>query len=242
MAPARGWFAARYFASQAHIAGCGSAHLATITSQTEQDAIYGLFPPGTTNVWIGGYQEWDPPEEDKDANWKWVTGEPFDFEYWAPNEPNDTPWGEPIAGSEQWLEMVESGEWNDAPIEPKSYYVIEYEDCSDPVLRASFSLVAQPGQGGAPPRGNTTFILAARDLSFRSVRYDELVVGGGDAYLRGVGMVNGRGEYGFEVWAEDGDPDTFRIRITGEDVHGDPIVVYDSGAGQAIAGGNISVH
>jgi hypothetical protein len=42
------------------------------------------------------------------------------------------------------------------------------------------------------------------------------------------------------LWAGDGEPDTFRIKIWYED--GDEIVVYDNGFDQAIGGGSIKVH
>ena len=43
------------------------------------------------------------------------------------------------------------------------------------------------------------------------------------------------------IWATDGSPDTFRIRIWYE-ANGSEIDVYDNGVDQAIGGGNIVVH
>jgi hypothetical protein len=45
----------------------------------------------------------------------------------------------------------------------------------------------------------------------------------------------------FMVWASDGSPDTFHIRIWWEDDAGEHDV-YDNGVDQAIGGGNIVVH
>ena len=47
-------------------------------------------------------------------------------------------------------------------------------------------------------------------------------------------------DYKFMIWAGDGEPDTFRIKIWYED--GDEVVVYDNGFDQAIGAGNIKVH
>ena len=55
-------------------------------------------------------------------------------------------------------------------------------------------------------------------------------------------MINGEGEYRFQVWADDGDPDTFRIRIWIEDELGVETDVYDNGFGHELGGGNIVVH
>jgi hypothetical protein len=43
------------------------------------------------------------------------------------------------------------------------------------------------------------------------------------------------------IWAGDGTPDTFRIKIWWED-NGTEVVVYDNGAAQAIGGGSIVIH
>ena len=48
-------------------------------------------------------------------------------------------------------------------------------------------------------------------------------------------------EYKFMIWAGDGEPDTFRIKIW-EEVDGVETVIYDNGMDQPIEGGNIVVH
>ena len=42
------------------------------------------------------------------------------------------------------------------------------------------------------------------------------------------------------IWATDGNPDTFRLKIWYED--GGDVVLYDNGPDQQIGGGQISVH
>jgi hypothetical protein len=44
------------------------------------------------------------------------------------------------------------------------------------------------------------------------------------------------------LWAEDGEPDTFRIKIWEEDSLGIETVIYDNGFDQAIGGGSIVIH
>jgi hypothetical protein len=53
----------------------------------------------------------------------------------------------------------------------------------------------------------------------------------------------GEGRYNFILWAGDGAPDTFRIKIwTEEENAGAETVIYDNGFDQAIGGGNSAVH
>jgi hypothetical protein len=56
------------------------------------------------------------------------------------------------------------------------------------------------------------------------------------------GTINGDGEYKFQIWAGDGESDTFRIKIWVEDASGNETVIYDNGFDQEIGGGNIVVH
>jgi hypothetical protein len=71
-------------------------HLATITSQAENDFVFQLvddfqfwrfeFDRGF-GPWLGGFQ---PPGSPEPAgNWQWVTGEPFDFVNWSSREPSN---------------------------------------------------------------------------------------------------------------------------------------------------------
>lgn len=125
------WDDANAIATSMPRRGCASVHLATITSAGEQAVVGGLMAGVTENAWLGGFQ---PPGELSRANgWQWVTGEPWFFTNWAGGEPNDTPYGTYIPGSEQYLEIYQgSGAWNDAPSPDPGlakYFVVEYEDC-----------------------------------------------------------------------------------------------------------------
>jgi len=64
-------------------------HMATLTSQEEADWVWSWLQSLTADgAWLGGYQE---PFESTPAtaNWRWVTGETWDYTNWAPGEPND---------------------------------------------------------------------------------------------------------------------------------------------------------
>jgi PKD repeat protein len=237
------WDEAEALASAMEIEVCESAHLATVTSQEEQDVISGLMGPTTENGWLGGFQL--PSEMSLADNWQWITGEPFVYTNWADGEPNDTPGLPPATpGSEQYLETYQgSGLWNDAPVEDKYYYVIEYEDCYLPTGKATFGFVSKYKKGASEPTGSTEFQFHAGNLNFHSSSYEWLVVTGSDyARFKGVGTINGEGEYKFMLWAGDGDPDTFRIRIWTENELGVETAIYDNDMNQPIAGGSIVIH
>ena len=61
------------------------------------------------------------------------------------------------------------------------------------------------------------------------------------ARFKGWGTINGEGDYRFMLWAGDGSPDTFRIRIWCEEGEIEN-VVYDNGMDQSISGGSIVIH
>ena len=133
--------------------------------------------------------------------------------------------------------FVTGGGWIDSP---RGAYV------ADPSAtgRASFGFVSKYIKGAAIPTGNTEFQFRAGDLNFHSSSYEWLVVAGNDyAKFKGVGTINGEGEYRFQIWAGDGEPDTFRIKIWTEDeTTGDETVVYDNGFDQALGHGSIVIH
>jgi hypothetical protein len=116
----------------------------------------------------------------------------------------------------------------------------------DPTLsgKANFGFVSKYKKGEDLPMGHTEFQFHAGDLNFSSDSYDWLLITGSDyARFKGVGTINGEGPYKFMLWAGDGDPDTFRIRIWEEDeATGVEIDIYDNGFNQPIAQGSIVIH
>jgi hypothetical protein len=132
--------------------------------------------------------------------------------------------------------FVTGGGWIDSPT---GAYM------PDPTLagKATFGFVSKYKKGTAIPEGNTGFQFKMADLNFQSSDYDWLVVTGSDyARFKGNGTINGEGEYNFMIWAGDGEPDTFRIKIWEEDEFGVETVIYDNGSDQPVEGGSIVVH
>jgi hypothetical protein len=114
---------------------------------------------------------------------------------------------------------------------------------ADPSLagKATFGFVSKYQKGANVPVGNTSFQFHAGGLNFKSTSYEWLVVAGSNAKFKGEGTINGEGAYKFMITADDGNPDTFRIKIWYEDELGEHLV-YDNGSQQAIGGGSIVVH
>jgi hypothetical protein len=110
--------------------------------------------------------------------------------------------------------------------------------------KATFGFVSKYKKGDTVPTGNTEFMFKAADLNFHSDEYDWLVVTGSDyAKFKGSGTINGEGNYKFMLWAGDGEPDTFRIKIWEEEENsGDEYDIYDNGFDQEIGGGSIVIH
>ncbi|MBL7154146.1 MAG: PEP-CTERM sorting domain-containing protein [Phycisphaerae bacterium] len=119
---------------EANVAATGAGgYLATITSEAENDFIFGLIDdPAYWNPsynlrgpWIGGFQPARSPEPD--GNWQWVTGESFVYDNWDNGQPNNSG-----NGNENRLHFGNRPErtptWNDVTEdfpEIKSY-VVEY--------------------------------------------------------------------------------------------------------------------
>jgi PKD repeat protein len=125
----------------------------------------------------------------------------------------------------------------------------------DPSLtgKATFGFVSKYQKGAKIPTGNTEFQFKVANLNFKSISYEWLVIAGARAQYKGIGTINGMGEYGFILTAIDGQVtggggvDKFRIKIwdkaTGE-------VIYDNQLGSrdtadpttVIQGGSIVIH
>jgi len=84
--------------------GLGS-HLATITSQAENDwVVYHMTADAGLSVWIGG------TDQVQDGVWEWVTGEAWNYTNWYTDEPNN------FCGGESYVTLwgIETPRrWND---------------------------------------------------------------------------------------------------------------------------------
>jgi hypothetical protein len=132
--------------------------------------------------------------------------------------------------------FVTGGGWIDSPAGAYS---------GNPTLegRANFGFVSRYVREATIPIGNTQFHLNIAGFKFESLAYEWLAIASERAQIKGIGTVNGTGEYEVLLTAGDGNGagggDTFRIRIwdpaTGQ-------VVYDNGSEAPIAQGSIAIH
>ena len=134
--------------------------------------------------------------------------------------------------------FVTGGGWIMSPVG-----ACQFEACTnDTTGKATFGFVSKYKKGAATPTGQTQFQFKTGNLNFHSDSYEWLVVAGPNAKYKGVGTINGGGNYGFMLTAQDGSPDTFRIKIWDKD-NGD-VVVYDNQMGDSddSYAGSIVVH
>jgi len=107
-------------------------HLATITSDAENDFIFNILGVSDRPIWLGGFQDENAAEPL--ADWQWVTGEAWTFTNWAPGEPSNSTWNDEDALAFAFWRA--DGTWNDAPTEYAYYdkggYVVEYESAPVP--------------------------------------------------------------------------------------------------------------
>ncbi len=113
---------------------------------------------------------------------------------------------------------------------------------TDPGLtgKVHFAFVSRYAKGATVPTGKTDFRFDAAGVDVTPSSYQWLVVnqGGSNVQFKGTGTVNGVDGCGSQIWATDGSPDTFRIKIT----DGSGSTVYDNGHGEPLGGGSIVVH
>jgi subtilisin family serine protease len=124
--------------------------------------------------------------------------------------------------------------------------------------KANFGFVSKYKKGATVPTGETQFQFHAGGMNFHSEEYQYLVIAGVKAQYKGIGAVNGAGNYGFLLTATDGNLktgdgiDRFRIKIWDRATG---VIVYDNAPSadpdtedlnqifpQAISGGSIVIH
>jgi hypothetical protein len=118
--------------------------------------------------------------------------------------------------------------------------------------RVTFAFASQYRDGATVPTGRTQFGFQAPGLTFRSTRYDSLVIADATARYGGTGTINGRSGYGFLLTAVDGRAtgagghDLLRLKIWNRATGA---IIYDNQRGApdtaapttAIGGGSIIV-
>jgi hypothetical protein len=197
-------------------------HLATVTTQTEYDAIQDLLKGGGTDAWLGA------SDEEQEGVWKWVTGEPFAFDQWGNEEPNDL-------NGEDFLVMSKYGHWNDLPNDTKGAfptlvagYVLERKG-SFPVLEAQEPQVLVFSE-------DSRFPLAGLD----SV---DLKIGQQPRLTFSSSLIEERGDFTFTAWVKIRNlselgtivagPGTESLMVTPE---GLKLYPHNAGAGQFMLG------
>jgi hypothetical protein len=144
--------------------------------------------------------------------------------------------------------FVTGGGWITSPIVPA---LTQYMSVS---AKANFGFVSKYQKGATVPTGDTEFQFKEANMNFKSTSYQWLVVAGARAQYKGVGTINGSGNYGFLLTAIDsqvsggGTVDKFRIKIW--DKNNLDTVVYDnqygqdddSDSGTELGGGSIVIH
>ena len=117
-------------------------YLATFTSPEEWAFFVSIYPTGGGGMnWLGGFQNTSSPTySEPSGGWEWVTGEPWVFSQWDPEQPNQT-------GQENHLtSWGESGAtWNDQwnPYPTGFPYAIEYD--TNPIPEPSTALLLGVG-------------------------------------------------------------------------------------------------
>ena len=128
-----------------------TTHLATFSSQAEEQFAYALIPSSAfkneigrqIGPWIGAFQDrTDSAYSESAGGWKWANGEPWSYSNWGPTLDNS-------GGIEDYAQIIQFGsgvggmQWNDFPNDPSTLfgagvgvngYIIESEAPTGAVL------------------------------------------------------------------------------------------------------------
>ena len=138
-------------------------HLLTITSKEEQDFILSSSKHNANiKYWLGA------TDEETEGDWKWITGESFDYVNWNDNQPDNKD------GVEDYLVLNEelwNFGWNDAPNENDGLtgYICEFEKPQ---------LMLFPSAGGAVLLGenNSLDLIVVSNMHARLLNVGKLYV------------------------------------------------------------------
>lgn len=107
-------------------------HLVTISDEKENEFVNGmrcrnLSTDYQQSIWLGG------SDAANEGTWSWITGEPFTYSNWEPNEPNG-------GTSQNYLQMYSSGNWDDVQNEAGRFVLCEYDSVQPKLTPVASSL------------------------------------------------------------------------------------------------------
>lgn len=107
-------------------------HLVTISDEKENEFVNGmrcrnLSTDYQQSIWLGG------SDTANEGTWSWITGEPFTYSNWEPNEPNG-------GTTQNYLQMYSSGNWDDVQNEAGRFVVCEYDSVQPKLTPVASSL------------------------------------------------------------------------------------------------------
>jgi len=108
-------------------------HLATITSQEEDNVLYNLIKKGSnTDYFIGSN------DSEKEGVWKWITNEPMNYTNWNAGEPNNL-------NNEDFASLIKTnGEWNDLDASAKRGFICEWDNGNIGTSTSQYTSIAAP--------------------------------------------------------------------------------------------------
>ena len=117
-----------------------NGHLATVTTVEEQAAIMAMKDP-EHSVWIGGYLQ--------DEQWKWVTGEAWEYEFWGEGEPNNADGNEEFVSlwPITWNDLEDGTDEQSGFICEWDYDASETEPCVHENIQVVEGQLLQPEEG-----------------------------------------------------------------------------------------------
>ena len=98
-----------------------------LTSEQEKEYLRKTLP--VRRGWLGGFQDTQAPDYAEPAGgWRWVTGEKWNYTYWARGEPNEFVPGENFLEIDPSANSPDRCGWNDVPDDWHSNegYYVEY--------------------------------------------------------------------------------------------------------------------
>ncbi len=120
------WESAKFFCEKK------GGHLVTISDEKENEFVNGmrcrnLSTDYQQSIWLGG------SDTANEGTWSWITGEPFTYSNWEPNEPNG-------GTTQNYLQMYSSGNWDDVQNEAGRFVVCEYDSVQPKLTPVASSL------------------------------------------------------------------------------------------------------